>query len=73
MLTTERDENVAEILNNNAQTDSLSKEISVVKEQLNAKAVELQITQTRTEYERKLLQGETECETLAMNFKITIH
>jgi len=64
---------VAEILNNNAQTDSLSKEISVVKEQLNAKAVELQITQTRTEYERKLLQGETECETLAMNFKITIH
>jgi len=71
MLTAEQDENVAEVLNNNAQVDSLSKEISVVKEQLNAKTVELQMTQTCTEHERKLLQGETECETPVMKFKIT--
>ena len=70
-VTAERDANVAEILNNNAQIDSLTREISVLKEQLNAKTVELHEAQTRTEHELRLLQGETECEALAMNFKIT--
>ena len=70
-VTAERDANVAEVLNNNAQIDSLTREISVLKEQLNAKTVDLHEAQTRTEHERKLLKGETECETLAMNFKIT--
>jgi len=71
MLTAERDAKNSEVMNNSSQIDSLTRELSVVKEQLNDKTVELHEAKTHVEHERKLLRDETECEKLVLKSKLT--
>ena len=71
MLMVERDAKIVEVANCNSQIDSLSRELGVIKEQLNDKTTELHEAQTRIEHDRKLLKDETESETLGLKSKIT--